>query len=115
MSARDALAAVRQRADAASPGLVLDAKTMHDWHKVGEVDVRKIARSAADVPAVLDALTAVLDEHPRGECYPPAGHDGTVPTEDDRIDDACQHCAVEWPCPTVAAVETRLARAGERP
>lgn len=99
-TARDYLAAVQQRADRVA--------------ELRDRDVREGIRaayevaSATDVPRLGAALTAVLDLHERGEVYPPAGYDGTVPTDDDRIEDACQHCEVEWPCPTVAAITDHL-------
>lgn len=84
------LDAIRARAEAATPGLVLDAQTMHDWHRVGEVDVRRIAQSAADVPALLAFAREVLkfaddlieqgDEHVTGcqgqaDCAACVNHD----------------------------------------
>lgn len=101
MTARDYLAAVQQRAD--------DPRAKYH-HKPCSAPVcgSRHCQTARDRDALLAALTAVLDLHTRGECYPPAGYDGTVPTDDDRIDDACQHCEVEWPCPTVAVITDAL-------
>ena len=50
------------------------------------------------------AVARVREMHPRGETWYEPG-EGMVTTDDDRIEDGCQHCQQPWPCTTIAALE----------
>ena len=94
MSAREALAAIADR----------DDKQRRDRAALGMDETQ----AEKDRGRLVATVAAMLAEHPRGDVIQTGGYDGTVPTEDDRIDDACQACEVPWPCPTVVAAEAQL-------
>ncbi len=56
-----------------------------------EDDARFIADARTSLPRALDALEAVLALHRKREWIVGLG--------------SCDHCRVDWPCPTVAAIE----------
>ena len=118
---RETLARIRKQADAATEGpwtwathstadgdewAVFSPK---DWALATNQDgwagdAEFIAASRTTVPAVLDALEAVLEVHKPG-----------LPYMLD-VPEACEHCSenedereVAYPCPTVAAVTAALA------
>lgn len=81
MTAADRLDAIEARAKQVS-----SATGPIDWS--GVVDLKD---SAADVPALVAALRAVLDLHRAVGAYLPTG----------QMDGDCKECHVPWPCPTV--------------
>ena len=70
-----------------------------------------IAAARTDVPALVDALRAVLELHVRAECPTCGSRDGEGNEFHKCDDDAyCEECDLEgYPCPTVTAVTAALA------
>ena len=128
---RETLARIRKQADAATPG-PWEAKHHHhtatERHVVSEIprvaecegdgggglyrgeDAEFIAAARTTVPALLDALEAVLEIHQDGgesQGYLDDGSYGDMPH-------CCTECGslgeygVLWPCPTVEAITTAL-------
>ena len=129
---RETLARIRAQADAASPGPWFDEErnldkpwdltTVYYGFHNGETPDRDlvaeasydnaefIAAARTTVPALLDALEAVLEIHQDGgesQGYLDGGSYGDMPH-------CCTECGslgeygVLWPCPTVEAITTAL-------
>lgn len=64
-----------------------------------------IAHARQDVPALVAALRAVLDLHPRGEFWASGGMVWFGRTE---FPDQCTRCRDNWPCADVRAIESAL-------
>ena len=117
---REALARIRAQADAATEGpweLLGDGEYVSgpgilvapDDGGVTSADAEFIAAARTTVPALLDALEAVLGLHQPvtdGMGFTEGGYGSISP--------ACSSCgtsdeyAVPWPCPTVTAIATTL-------
>jgi hypothetical protein len=126
VTAREALAAIRERAEAATEGPWEWVESTYEGGSYvlgGEHPVLRsawgasalpkdatfIAHTRTDVPALVGALEAVLglhQKHPYGSEF--SVKRGWAP------EFVCKHCAspmggcVPWPCPTVQAIETAL-------
>ena len=118
---REALARIRAQADAATEGsweLLGDGEYVSgpgilvapDDGGVTSADAEFIAAARTTVPALLDALEAVLEIHQDGgesQGYLDDGSYGDMPH-------CCTECGslgeygVLWPCPTVEAITTAL-------
>ena len=71
-------------------------------------DAEFIAHARTDVPALVAALRAVLELHPREVVMAADPEFGQM--EDDAICGACivNHEAADWPCPNVRAITAAL-------
>lgn len=118
---REALARIRAQADAATEGpweLLGDGEYVSgpgilvapDDGGVTSADAEFIAAARTTVPALLDALEAMLEIHQDGgesQGYLDGGSYGDMPH-------CCTECGslgeygVLWPCPTVEAITTAL-------
>ena len=123
-TARDFLAAVQQRADAAIDGrwvyggqgwVFAQAVSIGDGElrdllaqvRTNDADAEFIAASRTDVPRLVAALEAVLDAHePVNALLNPGPHE--------RVVKVCTGCGTDdgnwqrWPCPTVRAITSAL-------
>jgi hypothetical protein len=66
-------------------------------HTYTPEDREFIAHARTDVPALVEALEAVLAMHVRMDAY-----------DNDALVDFCDRCQRPWPCETVTAIETEL-------
>lgn len=123
---RETLARIRAQAGAATEGPWWTNRYSDDWEVCGEFDdngnpaliaseaaeddAEFIAAARTTVPALVDALEAVLKVHRDGgesQGYLDNGHYGV-------IDHCCTECGshgeygTPWPCPTVTAITTAL-------
>lgn len=75
---------------------------------VNGADAEFIAHARTDVPALVAALRAVLELHPRVVVLHADPEFGRM--EDDAICGACivNHEPADWPCPTVTAIRQHL-------
>lgn len=117
MSAREELAAIQERVLDATSLPWLEVATLHPdgrraygvtseaeddvcempYTPQGSADARFIAHARTDVPRLVKALEAVLEDHkPRTH----ATHTG------------CRECGQLWPCNTLRAIEDALTKAG---
>lgn len=133
MTARDALAAIRERAEAATEGPwtpvrnfsavslhAPDASLPKGWRAVGQVtrnwrdddaesDAEFIAHARTDVPALVEVVEAVLATHVPGQVrLQTLGFDFDTDEYRTRTFTTCAGCHLEHPCPTVTAIETAL-------
>jgi hypothetical protein len=128
MTARDALRAMRERAEAATEGPWErdqfgpddDSARFLGSPSTGRIvayeaatagNAEFIAHARTDVPKLVEALEAVLAKHQK---HPGGGQGYDADGNYVEFDEVCQACgqydeyAVPWPCPTVTAVETAL-------
>jgi hypothetical protein len=134
MTAGEALAAIRERAEAAVKGpwikdpddpaivlrpdkgdgwdgIVISRVQRDDYGLVEEGTTEFISHARTDVPKLVEALEAVLAKHQK---HPGGGQGYDADGNYVEFDEVCQACgqydeyAVPWPCPTVTAVETAL-------
>ena len=108
---------IEARANAATEGPWFPNRYSEDWEVCGElddngnpalvaseavgVDAEFIAHARADVPALVEALRAVLNLHFKAQPIPAAF--GTQ-----EGGDYCVTCAEDWPCPTVETIHQHL-------
>ena len=108
---REALARIRAQADAATEGPweasmdrvehTGDSEYAVAYDVAREEDVEFIAHARTDVPALVEALRAVLNLHFKAQPIPAAF--GTQ-----EGGDYCVTCAEDWPCPTVETIHQHL-------